>query len=103
MTNYNHAYQLSVDWVCKRMKPFTSSDLKKHLFEVHWVDVKKSIPRIMQNLLSDGKIKHHSFLSQKSARNKLDVIRVWISVNYSAKQANNAKNDKSTLEINFED
>lgn len=85
------------------MKPFTSADLKKWLLESNGIDCKKSIPWIMQKLLSDGKIKLHAFTSQKSTRNKLDVVRVWISVNYSAKQANNAKSDKSTLEINFDE
>jgi len=77
--NYIQTYEITKLWVSKRMKVFTSIDLKAYFLTEHNLVLSGLfLGRIFQNLSSDGLIRHTDFLKTKDARNKSKYIKVWV-------------------------
>jgi hypothetical protein len=100
---YTKLYSLSKEWVSKRMKSFTSIDLKNYFLTSYGYSVPSYVlGRVFQNLVNDSLIRHTDFVSVKDYRNKAKHIKVWVSREYSLKQQKNAKSDKDSLTLDFE-
>lgn len=100
MISYKELYKICVDWVEKKMVKFTANDLKIYLKTTHKTELTSlQLGRIFQNLSADEIVKFHEFVRSKDSRNKSCYTKVWISINYSKKQAENASIKGNNLKL----
>lgn len=100
-------YQFSVEWVKKRFVSFTVEDMKQAYLMAggrssgdgsEWGNVLQALQK------SERIYKHpiNPFATTIRPNGKTKYINVWISRELRLKQQQNAKGDKESLTINFE-
>lgn len=102
---YELLYTFSLEWVKKRMTTFTIEDMKLAFYGAGNAppDNSSIFGKLLQSLSQNKLIFEHSFVKVKRPNGKPRVVSVWISLEYSLKQQKNAKGDKESLTLNFDE
>jgi len=93
---YDLALELSRKWVSEQFKPFSSEDFRNHSNLVLGQPRQPSVfGAVFLALLKEKRIFVHSYGTAKNKQAHGRIIRIYISREYSEKQSNNRKADKS--------
>lgn len=96
---YDLAIDYAVTWVSKRFYPFTSEDLSADMYLVLGVPKEpRVLGAILRYLSKEKKIKHNGYAKYKKKQGHGKPCSVWISLEYSKRQQENAKKEK-TLDL----
>jgi hypothetical protein len=99
---YDLAIELARRWVSNQFKHFSSEDFREHSNLVLGVPVQPAVfGAVFRTLIKEKRIKYHSVGTAKNKQAHGRLIRFYISREYSEKQKQNRKTDK-TLNL-FED
>jgi len=95
-TYYNLGICFAKSWVSKQMKPFTSEDLSRDMYLVLGLpDEVRVLGAIFKHLSAIGAIKHNGYVRYKAKQGHSKPCSQWVSKEYSLKQKNNRKSDKT--------
>ena len=89
---YELGYNFAVKWVAEKMHPFTSEDLAKDMYLILGVpEEPRVLGAIIRKLSNEDRIKHQGWTTYKGLQGHGKPARVWISREYSIRQAENRK------------
>lgn len=94
--NNSEYYELGLNfackWVAERMQPFTSEDLAKDMYLILGVpEEPRVLGPIVRQLSKENRIKPQGWTTYKGMQGHGKPTRVWISREYSQRQAENRK------------
>lgn len=89
---YELGFNFAVKWVAEKMHPFTSEDLSKDMYLVlGYPEEPRVLGAIIQKLSKEGRIKAQGWTTYKAIQGHGKPARIWISKEYSLRQAENRK------------
>lgn len=89
---YELGLNFAVKWVAEKMHPFTSEDLAKDMYLIlGYPNEPRVLGAIFKQLSKESRIKAHGFSTYKARQGHGKPCRVWISREYSIRQAENRK------------
>lgn len=97
-------YELAVDlarkWVSTQFKPFSSEDFRNHSNLILGIPRQPSVfGAVFKTLIKEKRILVHGYSEAKNKQAHGRIIRVYISREYSEKQALNASKKEQTLNL----
>lgn len=93
---FDLALNYAVKWVSERFSPFTSEDLSSDMYLVlGYPREPRVLGAVILTLKNESRIKFHGYTRYKAKQGHGKPATVWISREYSLKQAKNASKDQT--------
>ena len=93
---YCLAYNYACKWVAEKVQPFTSEDLSKDMYLIlGYPDELRVLGPVFVALKNENRIKFHGYMRYKAKQGHGKPATVWISREYSLKQAKNASKEQT--------
>jgi|GEM_PF-1255643 len=98
---YKNLFEFAEEWVAKRMRPFTSEDLKLAYYDAGNPEPKQLniFGAAVNALASKKKIIFNGTADAKLPKAHGRLLRVWISKQYSELQSNNRKAETNQVSL----
>lgn len=90
------AFNYACKWVAEKMQPFTSEDLSKDMYLIlGYPDEPRILGAVFVALKKENRIKFNGYTRYKAKQGHGKPATVWISREYSLKQAKNASKEQT--------